>query len=212
MKILIVCLLFSYLCAASEKSNQIHLFFGDAFPSNKQKHYLFSPALTLHLNRPLSRGIFHEETSFFVQNDLQYSVYTKLERDSERSVIYIDQSLYLHDLATLLCSLKAAIVQTMSDNYCFLAHIETAQQYQKSGCARFLMGCLEKLVQQRKCTKITTDALYSAVGFYEKLGFVEDDSRDSSYERCIAMVKQLKGGVHENSISDHSCHNEPTSS
>jgi GNAT superfamily N-acetyltransferase len=212
MKLLIVCLLFSHLCAASEKSNQIHLFFGDSFPSNKQKQYLFSPALTLQLKRPLGSDIFYEETSFFLQNDLKYSVYTRLERATEHSVIYIDQSLYLHDLATLLCSLKGAIVQTMNDNYCFLAHIETAQPYQKSGCARFLMACLEKIVQERKCTKITTDALYSAVGFYEKLGFVEDDDRDSSYERCFAMVKHLKGGGHENNTNNNSYYNEHTSS
>lgn len=211
MKFLILCLLFSPVCFASEKTPEVSLLFGESFPANHQKNHLFFPTLTLQSNRPLSSGIWCQEAVSFLINECSYTAYTKLEQDPQRSVIYIDQALYLNDMSTLLCSLKAAIVQTMTDNYCFLAHIETVPSYQKRGCARFLMACLEKLVHERKCSKITTDAVYDAVGFYEKLGFIEDQERDSSYDRCVAMIKKIKGGCYENNGVATNLHTECTS-
>lgn len=207
MRFLFFYLSFSLVCSASEKTPNVCLFFGESFPANDQNRHLF----TIQSNRPLSSGMYCEEAVSFFINERTYSAYTKLEQDPQRSVIYINQSLYLSDMNTLLCSLKAAIVQTMTHNYCYLAHLETVPSYQQRGCARFLMACLEKLVRERKCSKITTDAVYSAVGFYEKLGFVKDYERDSSYDRCVAMIKKIKGGCYENNGVATNLHTECTS-
>jgi N-acetylglutamate synthase-like GNAT family acetyltransferase len=75
--------------------------------------------------------------------------------------------------------------------------VAIAQQEQRKGYGRVLEQLFEEFARSKGVSKIFVNAHSSAVGYYERLGFVHEDWQEPSGTRsgvaknCVFMTKQL---------------------
>ena len=75
--------------------------------------------------------------------------------------------------------------------------VAIAQQEQRKGYGRVLEQLFEEFARSKGVSKIFVNAHSSAVGYYERLGFVHEDwpepsgTRSGIAKNCVFMTKQL---------------------
>lgn len=158
-------------------------------PDNQHIYRLFLEKLKNHNQKQLpSAALFFQDAHVFAHG--RYCVKTVINKDLEKSIFYIEQFLYkTNQQDVILCSLKGSIIQNPWDNYCFVAHIETPEQFRQQGYARSLMCSLERLAYHAQCEKVTLDATKKAIGFYQKLGYSYDNTRLDDFDDTVPMSK-----------------------
>ncbi|BDC35105.1 hypothetical protein Noda2021_10630 [Candidatus Dependentiae bacterium Noda2021] len=190
-KILLVWCLYLPLWA-QEQSHNNNYFECYQQSSNQHRfnnHELFLQPLHQIQCSPNTRDPFSVTRHVFAQG--KYCVTTIINKDLQTSIFYIEQVLsYAAQPNIVLCSLKGSIIQNPWDNYLFVAHIQTPEQFQKQGYARSLMCNLEWLAANAGCKKITLNSTKNAIGFYQKMGYSYDTSQVDDFDETIPMTKK----------------------
>ena len=73
----------------------------------------------------------------------------------------------------------------------WLRRVAIREDLQRQGHGRFLLRLAENFALKKNCTEVRTNAAVESVGFYERFGYVPDNSSPSP-ANSVAMTKSLE--------------------